>query len=47
MIEKYTDIKKLTVSMVNEYIEKFIVHEAIGGRKIRKENNKLMCTLIL
>ncbi|PKK39560.1 Site-specific recombinase [Clostridiaceae bacterium JG1575] len=33
MIEKYTDIEELTVPMINEYIEKVIVHEAIGGRK--------------
>ena len=33
MIEKYTDIEELTVPMINEYIEKVVVHEAIGGRK--------------
>lgn len=33
MIEKYTDIKELTVPMINEYIEKVVVHEATGGRK--------------
>ena len=33
MIEKYTDIDELTVPMINEYIEKVVVHEATGGRK--------------
>ena len=33
MIEKYTNIEKLTVPMRKEYIEKVVVHEAIGGRK--------------
>ena len=33
MIEKYTNIEELTVPMINEYIEKVIVHEATGGRK--------------
>lgn len=36
MIEKYTDIEKLTVPMINEYIEKVVVHEATGGRKGKK-----------
>ena len=30
MIEKYTDIEKLIVPMINE---KVVVHEATGGRK--------------
>ena len=33
MIEKYTDIEELTVPMINEYIEKIVVHEATRGRK--------------
>ena len=33
MIEKYTNIEKLTVTMINEYIEKVVVHESTGGRK--------------
>ncbi|WP_372237685.1 DUF4368 domain-containing protein [Rothia nasimurium] len=33
MIEKYTNIEELTVPMINEYIEKVVVHEATGGRK--------------
>ena len=33
MIEKYIDIEELTVPMINEYIEKVVVHEATGGRK--------------
>lgn len=33
MIEKYTDIEELTVPMINEYIEKVVVHESTGGRK--------------
>ena len=35
MIEKYTDIEELTVLMINEYIEKVVVHEVTGGRKSR------------
>ena len=49
--KKYTDIEELTVPMINEYIEKVVVHEATGGRqgkdKAKTENHKLMCTLIL
>ncbi len=33
MIEKYTNIEELTVPMINEYIEKIVVHKATGGRK--------------
>lgn len=33
MIEKYTDIEELTVPMINEYIEKVVIHEATGGRQ--------------
>ena len=45
--KKYTDIEELTVPMINEYIEKVVVHEATGEDKAKTENNKLMCTLIL
>ena len=31
--KKYTDIEELTVPMINEYIEKVVVHEATGGRQ--------------
>ena len=30
---QYTDIEELTVPMINEYIEKVVVHEATGERK--------------
>ena len=33
MIKKYTDIEELTTPMINEFIEKIIVHEATRGRK--------------
>ena len=33
MIEKYTDIEERTVPMINEYIEKVVVHKSTGGRK--------------
>ena len=33
MIETYTDIEELTVPMINEHIEKVVVHEATGRRK--------------
>ncbi|CDZ75298.1 hypothetical protein ING2D1G_1158 [Peptoniphilus sp. ING2-D1G] len=33
MIEKYTDIKELTIPMINEYIEKIVVHGATEGKK--------------
>ena len=41
MIEKYTNIEELTVPMINEYIEKVVVHESIGGRK-GKERKQLV-----
>ena len=47
MIEKYTNIEELIVPMINEYIEKIVVHEATGEEKGKTENNKLMCTLTL
>ena len=31
--KKYIDIEELTVPMINEYIEKVVVHEATGGRQ--------------
>lgn len=40
MIEKYTDIGELTVPMINEYIEKVVVHEATGGRKGKGKDRK-------
>ena len=33
--------------MINEYIEKVVVHEATGEEKEKIENNKSMFTLIL
>ena len=33
MIEKYTDIEELIIPMINDYIEKVVVHEATEGRK--------------
>jgi len=33
MIKKYTDIEELTTPMINEFIEKVIVHESTRGRK--------------
>jgi hypothetical protein len=33
MIEKYTDIEEFTVPMINEYIEKVVIHKATGGRQ--------------
>ncbi len=33
MIEKYTDMEELTVPMINEYVEKVVVHESTRGRK--------------
>ena len=40
MIEKYTDIEELTVPMINEYIEKVVVHEATGGRQGKKNRKQ-------
>lgn len=37
MIEKYIDIEELTVQMINEYIEKVVVHEATGGKKRQRQ----------
>lgn len=33
MIQKYTDFETLTTPMLNEYIEKVVVHEATGKRR--------------
>lgn len=33
MIERYTDFKVLTTPMLNEYIEKVVVHEAQGAKR--------------
>ena len=41
MIEKYTDIEELTVPMINEYIEKVVVHEATGGRQVKNRNQQV------
>ena len=41
MIEKYTDIEELTVPMINEYIEKVVVHEATGGRKGKERKQQV------
>ncbi len=38
MVKRYTDFSELTTPMVNEFIEKIIVHEATGGRKDRKQS---------
>lgn len=37
MIEKYTDIDELTVPMINEYIEKVVVHESTGKKRKRQK----------
>lgn len=33
VVRKYTDFTELTTPMLNEFIEKVVVHEATGGRK--------------
>lgn len=33
MIKKYTNFETLTTPMLNEYIEKVIVHEVTGSRQ--------------
>lgn len=40
---KYTDIEELTVPMINEYIEKVVVHEATGGRKGKNSSESKNC----
>ena len=37
VVRKYTDFKELTTPMLNEFIEKVVVHEATGGRKNRRQ----------
>ena len=37
IVRKYTDFTELTTPMLNEFIEKVVVHEATGGRKDRKQ----------
>ena len=37
VVRRYTDFKELTTPMLNEFIEKVVVHEATGGRTDRKQ----------
>ena len=37
LVHKYTDFTELTTPMLNEFIEKVVVHEATGGRTDRKQ----------
>lgn len=37
LVRRYTDFTELTTPMLNEFIEKIIVHEATGGRVNRKQ----------
>ena len=37
VVRRYTDFTELTTSMLNEFIEKVVVHEATGGRTDRKQ----------
>ena len=41
MIEKYTDIEELTVPMINEYIEKIIVHESTERRQGKERKQQV------
>lgn len=37
LVKRYTDFTEITAPMLNEFIEKVIVHEATGGRAHRKQ----------
>lgn len=37
VVRRYTDFTELTTPMLNEFIEKIVVHEATGGRTDRKQ----------
>lgn len=37
LVKRYTDFTELTAPMLNEFIEKVVVHEATGGRAHRKQ----------
>lgn len=37
VVRRYTDFKELNTPMLNEFVEKVIVHEATGDRKNRKQ----------
>lgn len=37
LVNRYTDFTELTAPMLNEFIEKVVVHEATGGRVHRKQ----------
>ena len=37
VVRRYTDFTELTTPMLNEFIEKVVVHEATGGRTDRKQ----------
>lgn len=37
IVRRYTNFGELTIPMLNEFVEKIVVHEATGGRKDRKQ----------
>lgn len=37
VVRRYTDLTELTPPMLNEFIEKVVVHEATGGRTDSKQ----------
>lgn len=40
IVRRYTDFKELTTPMLNEFIEKVVVHEATGGRKKQETESR-------
>ena len=46
LIKRYTDFSELTTPMLNEFIEKVIVHEGIGRGKQRKQRLDIYLNLV-
>ncbi len=41
LVKRYTDFSELTTPMLNEFIEKVIVHEGEGGRNAKPQSRPL------
>jgi len=46
LARKYTDFSELTAEMLHEYVEKIIVHEAVGGRGNRTQRVEVFLNFI-
>jgi len=46
LARKYTDFSELTAEMLHEYVEKVVVHEAVGGRGNRTQRVEIFLNFI-